>query len=94
MFTPAVIFLMIANTMAASGAIFAATVVDDLVAARCGSRLRPPSGQPAAAPGAVVPADQRAVMRCLGDDLAGLVHNGSHRRLHVAYAQARNFWYD
>jgi len=30
---------------------------------------------------AVVPADQRAVMRCLGDDLAGLVHDVSHSRI-------------
>lgn len=29
---------------------------------------------------AVVPTDQRAVMRCLGDDLAGLVHDVSHSR--------------
>jgi hypothetical protein len=30
---------------------------------------------------AVVPADQRAVMRCLGDDLTGLVHDVSHSRI-------------
>jgi hypothetical protein len=30
---------------------------------------------------AVVPADQRAVMRCLGDDLSGLVHDVSHSRI-------------
>jgi hypothetical protein len=30
---------------------------------------------------AVVPADQRAVMRCLGDDLADLVHDVSHSRI-------------
>jgi hypothetical protein len=30
---------------------------------------------------AVVPADQRAVMRCLGDDLAALVHDVSHSRI-------------
>ena len=29
----------------------------------------------------VVPADQRAVLRCLGDDLAGLVHDVSHSRI-------------
>jgi hypothetical protein len=29
----------------------------------------------------VVPADQRAVLRCLGDDLAGLVHDVSHGRI-------------
>jgi hypothetical protein len=30
---------------------------------------------------AVVPTDQRAVMRCLGDDLAALVHDASHSRI-------------
>src|SRR3989442_5132023 len=30
---------------------------------------------------AVVPADKRAVMRCLGDDLAGFVHDVSHSRI-------------
>jgi hypothetical protein len=30
---------------------------------------------------AVVPADQRAVMRCFGDDLAGFVHDVSHSRI-------------
>ena len=30
---------------------------------------------------AVVAADQRAVIRCLGDDLAGLVHDVSHSRI-------------
>jgi hypothetical protein len=30
---------------------------------------------------AVVPTDQRAVMRCLGDDLAVLVHDVSHSRI-------------
>jgi hypothetical protein len=30
---------------------------------------------------AVVPADQRAVVRCLGDDLTGLVHDVSHSRI-------------
>jgi hypothetical protein len=30
---------------------------------------------------AVVPADQRAVMRCLGDDLAALIHDVSHSRI-------------
>ena len=30
---------------------------------------------------AVLPADQRALMRCLGDDLAGLVHDVSHSRI-------------
>ena len=30
---------------------------------------------------AVVPADQRTVMRCLGDDLAALVHDVSHSRI-------------
>src|SRR5882724_4929560 len=30
---------------------------------------------------AVVPANQRAVMRCLGDDLAGFVHDVPHSRM-------------
>jgi hypothetical protein len=30
---------------------------------------------------AVVPADQCAVMRCLGDDLAALIHDVSHGRI-------------
>jgi hypothetical protein len=38
----------------------------------------------------VVPADQRAVMRCLGDDLAALVHDVSHSRIALSALDFRH----